>query len=284
MRRPLPRKRKSSASEVASIRYRASTSLSTNELTVSDPIVRPERSAERDVEGQKAIPRHVAIIMDGNGRWAAKRSLPRVAGHRAGAEAVRRTMQAAVDSGVEVLTLYAFSSENWRRSEDEVSDLKGLMRFYLERELGTLQKEKVRLQLIGEPAAFGNELYERLQRAVEETASNDRLTLVVALNYGSQAELVGAARELARQAAAGTLDPEGIDVPMLENLLHTRNLPPLDLLIRTSGEVRLSNFLLWQAAYAELHFTDVLWPDFDEAAFGAALAEFARRQRRFGGR
>jgi undecaprenyl diphosphate synthase len=251
---------------------------------MTQPIVRPERSAERIVEGQGAIPRHVAIIMDGNGRWASKRSLPRVAGHRAGAEAVRRTMQAAVDSGVEALTLYAFSSENWRRSEDEVSDLKGLMRFYLERELGTLQQEKVRLRLIGEPAAFGNELYERLQQAVAETQDNDRLTLVVALNYGSQAELAGAAKALALRVKEGTLDPEGVDIAAIEALLHTRDLPPLDLLIRTSGEVRLSNFLLWQAAYAELHFTETLWPDFDEAAFGAALAEFARRQRRFGGR
>jgi len=237
-----------------------------------------------EVPQERAVPRHVAIIMDGNGRWAARRGLPRVAGHRAGAEAVRRTMQAAVEAGVEVLTLYAFSSENWRRSEDEVSDLKGLMRFYLERELGTLQKEKVRLKLIGEPAAFGNELYERLQRAVEETAGNDRLTLVVALNYGSQAELASAARDLARRAAAGEIDPDAITIEAIEERLHTRDLPPLDLLIRTSGEVRLSNFLLWQAAYAELHFTDVLWPDFDETAFGAALSEFARRQRRFGGR
>ena len=256
---------------------------------VNQPVVRPERRPQTDIEGHgteagAAVPRHVAIIMDGNGRWASKRGLPRVAGHRAGAEAVRRTMQAAVDSGVEVLTLYAFSSENWRRSEDEVSDLKGLMRFYLERELGTLQKEKVRLKLIGEPAAFGNELYERLQQAVAETQGNDRLTLVVALNYGSQAEIAGAARALARAARDGSIDPESIDVAAIEGLLHTRDLPPLDLLIRTSGEVRLSNFLLWQAAYAELHFTDTLWPDFDEAAFDAALAEFARRQRRFGGR
>jgi undecaprenyl diphosphate synthase len=158
------------------------------------------------------------------------------------------------------------------------------MRFYLERELKTLQKEGVRLTLIGEPAAFGNELHDRLQQAVAETQGNDRLTLAVALNYGSQAELVGAAKALARAAAAGELDPESIDEATLGARLHTRDLPPLDLLIRTSGEVRLSNFLLWQAAYAELHFTDVLWPDFDEAAFAAALAEFARRQRRFGGR
>lgn len=243
--------------------------------------------APSEVEGQSvksATPRHVAIIMDGNGRWAERRGLPKVAGHRAGAEAVRRTMQAAVDAGVEALTLYAFSSENWRRPEEEVSDLKGLMRFYLERELNTLQKEGVRLKLIGEPAAFGNELHDRLQQAVMETEGNDRLTLAVALNYGSQAELVSAARSLARAAAAGEVDPEAIDEAALEQRLHTSGLPPLDLLIRTSGEVRLSNFLLWQAAYAELHFTDVLWPDFDEAAFAAALAEFARRQRRFGGR
>ncbi|GAA4017022.1 isoprenyl transferase [Sphingomonas swuensis] len=243
--------------------------------------------APSEVEGpsaNRAIPRHVAIIMDGNGRWAERRGLPKVAGHRAGAEAVRRTMQAAVDAGVEALTLYAFSSENWRRPQEEVSDLKGLMRFYLERELKTLQKEGVRLKLIGEPAAFGNELHDRLRQAVEETKGNDRLTLAVALNYGSQAELAAAARTLARAVAAGDVDPESIDEKALEALLHTSDLPPLDLLIRTSGEVRLSNFLLWQAAYAELHFTDVLWPDFDEAAFNAALAEFARRQRRFGGR
>ncbi len=231
-----------------------------------------------------AVPRHVAIIMDGNGRWAQRRHLPRVAGHRAGAEAVRRAMQAAADAGVEVLTVYAFSSENWRRSEEEVSDLKGLMRYYVERELDTLQKEGVRLQLIGEPGAFGNDLYDRLVHSVEQTQANSRLTLVVALNYGSQGEIAAAARELARRAVAGEIAPEQIDEKAIEGLLQTHGLPPLDLLIRTSGEVRLSNFLLWQAAYAELVFTDVLWPDFDEQAFNAALSEYARRQRRFGGR
>ena len=222
--------------------------------------------------------------MDGNGRWAERRHLPRVAGHRAGAEAVRRTMQAAVDSGVEVLTLYAFSSENWRRSEEEVSDLKGLMRFYVERELETLQKERVKLKLIGDPGAFGPELSGKLEQAVERTQKNDRLTLVVALNYGSQAEIAAAARHLAKQAAKGAINPEGIDESSISELLQTADLPPLDLLIRTSGEVRLSNFLLWQAAYAELIFTDTLWPDFDEHAFLAAVEEFGLRQRRFGGR
>lgn len=231
-----------------------------------------------------AVPRHVAIIMDGNGRWAAKRGLPRVAGHRAGAEAVRRAIEFAAAAGVEVLTLYAFSSENWRRSEEEVSDLTGLMRFYLERELKTLEKEGVRLRLIGEPAAFGEELAAKLERACERTAANRRLTLVVALNYGSRLELCSAARTLAERAAAGTLAPAAIDEAMLGAALQTADLPELDLLIRTSGEMRLSNFLLWQAAYAELVFVEALWPDFDDATFGEALERFAARQRRFGGR
>jgi undecaprenyl diphosphate synthase len=229
-------------------------------------------------------PRHVAIIMDGNGRWAAKRGLPRVAGHRAGAEAVRKTLKAAAKAGVEVLTLYAFSSENWRRSEEEVSDLKGLLGYYLERELDELDRQGVRLCLIGDPTPFGPQLMERLNRAVEKTAGNNRLTLVVALNYGSRAEIAGAAQRLAEQAAAGDLDPSLIDEARLGSELMTSAWPELDLLIRTSGEKRLSNFLLWQAAYAELLFTDTLWPDFDEAALHAALDEYAGRQRRFGGR
>jgi undecaprenyl diphosphate synthase len=234
--------------------------------------------------GGSSVPRHVAIIMDGNGRWARKRGLPRAAGHKAGAEAVRRAMQAAADHGVEVLTLYAFSSENWRRSADEISDLTGLMRFYLERELATLDKERVRLKLIGEYSAFGSDLVEQLERAVERTANNDRLTLVVALNYGSRAEIAAAARTLANKVSAGDLDPDQIDDAMLESELQTHGLPPLDLLIRTSGEVRLSNFLLWQAAYAEMLFVDTLWPDFNEEAFERALRDYAARDRRFGGR
>lgn len=229
-------------------------------------------------------PRHVAIIMDGNGRWAAKRGLPRAAGHRAGAEAVRRILKAAVKSDVEVLTLYAFSSENWRRSEDEISDLKGLMAYYLERELDDLAREGVRLRLIGDHKAFGSQLVERLERAVERTAKNDRLILVVALNYGARDEIAGAARRLAEKSAAGELDPATISEASLAAELSTQGLPELDLVIRTSGEKRLSNFLLWQAAYAELIFVDTLWPDFGEKEFEAALAEFAGRQRRFGGR
>ncbi len=231
-----------------------------------------------------SVPRHVAIIMDGNGRWAAKRGLPRAAGHRAGAEAVRKTLKAAVKHGVEVLTLYAFSSENWRRSDDEISDLKGLMGYYLERELDELAREGVRLRLIGDPTAFGPQLVERLERAIERTAGNHRLTLVVALNYGSRGEIASAARHLADDVVSGKRELDAIDEEALGAALQTADLPDLDLLIRTSGEVRLSNFLLWQAAYAELLFVDTLWPDFDEATFKAALEEFAGRQRRFGGR
>ena len=235
-------------------------------------------------EAAALVPRHVAIIMDGNGRWAKQRGLPRAAGHKAGAEAVRRTLQAAADAGVEVLTLYAFSSENWRRSDEEISDLTGLMRYYVEKELQRLIDERVRLRLIGDYTAFGPDMSRQLENAVEKTAGNDRLTLVVALNYGSRAEIANAAAALARKAAAGEIEPDSIDEAMLAGELSIADLPELDLLIRTSGEVRLSNFLLWQAAYAELLFTPVLWPDFDEKAFNDALDQFAARQRRFGGR
>ena len=235
-------------------------------------------------EAAALVPRHVAIIMDGNGRWAKQRGLPRAAGHKAGAEAVRRTLQAAADAGVEVLTFYAFSSENWRRSDEEISDLTGLMRYYVEKELQRLIDERVRLRLIGDYRAFGPDMSRQLENAVEKTAGNDRLTLVVALNYGSRAEIANAAAALARKAAAGEIEPDSIDEAMLAGELSIADLPELDLLIRTSGEVRLSNFLLWQAAYAELLFTPVLWPDFDEKAFNDALDQFAARQRRFGGR
>lgn len=235
-------------------------------------------------ESGGAVPRHVAIIMDGNGRWASQRGLPRAAGHKAGAEAVRRTLQAAADAGVEVLTLYAFSSENWRRSDEEIADLKGLMRYYLERELNRLVEEGVRLRLIGDYRAFGVEMARQLEQAVAKTSGNERLTLVVALNYGARGEIAKAASSLARKAVDGKIDPADIEESMLEAELDTAGLPDPDLLIRTSGEVRLSNFLLWQSAYSELLFTPVLWPDFDEQAFNDALAQFAARQRRFGGR
>jgi undecaprenyl diphosphate synthase len=245
--------------------------------------------AAAPTEGKRPVergpaPRHVAIIMDGNGRWAKRRGLPRVAGHRAGAEAVRQTMRAAVKYGVEVLTLYAFSSENWRRTEEEVSDLKGLLGYYLERELDSLAKEGVRLRLIGDYSKFGPELSARLERAMTRLEGNARLTLVVALNYGSRAEIAQAAGKLAAKAAAGEIDPSVIDETSLAAELDTHGLPELDLLIRTSGEVRLSNFLLWQAAYAEMIFTPTLWPDFGEEEFGDLLAQYSARERRFGGR
>jgi undecaprenyl diphosphate synthase len=230
-----------------------------------------------------AIPRHVAIIMDGNGRWAGRRLLPRLAGHRAGVEAVKRVTRAARELGIEVLTLYAFSSENWRRPEQEVRDLMGLLKRFIVDELEELVAEDVRLRIIGDYRRFNADVVEHVERAVARTATNAGATLVIALNYGSQAERVRAARTLAERVADGAMTPDAIDEAAIEGLLETRELPPLDLLIRTSGEHRLSNFLLWQAAYAELVFTDTLWPDFDRAGLEAALAEYAGRQRRFGG-
>jgi undecaprenyl diphosphate synthase len=245
--------------------------------------IKSEAKAEPDT-GAGPVPRHVAVIMDGNGRWAEKRGLPRVAGHRAGAEALRRTLKAAVRHGVEFVTVYAFSSENWRRSDQEIADLTGLMRFYLDREFAEIHREGVRLQIIGDIEAFGPDLTRRLRAAIEQTRTNSRLTLVVALNYGSRAEIAAAARALAQQVQAGTLDPSAIDEAALAGQLSTSGLPDPDLVIRTSGEIRLSNFLMWQSAYAELMFVDTLWPDFDEQVFAEALSRFATRDRRFGGR
>ena len=230
-----------------------------------------------------AVPRHVAIIMDGNGRWAKARGLPRSAGHRAGAEAARKALRAAGEAGVECLTLYAFSSENWRRPAAEISDLTGLLRFYVQRELESLHKEGIRLTILGDHTAFEADVAALVDKAVAKTAANDRMTLAIALNYGARNELVQATRRLADEVAAGTLSAAEIDEQKIEAALDTHDLPPLDLLIRTSGEQRLSNFLLWQAAYAELLFVDTLWPDFDGDTMRAALAEYARRERRYGG-
>jgi undecaprenyl diphosphate synthase len=230
-----------------------------------------------------AVPRHVAMIMDGNGRWAKARGLPRAAGHKAGAEAARKVLRAAGEAGVECLTLYAFSSENWRRPETEINDLMGLLRFYIGSELNALHREGVRLRILGDHTAFPQDVAKMVDEALEKTADNRRMTVAIALNYGSRGELVKASRALAARAAAGELAPEAIDEAMIDASLDTAGLPPLDLVIRTSGEHRLSNFLLWQAAYAELLFVDTLWPDFDGNAMRAALAEFAGRERRYGG-
>jgi undecaprenyl diphosphate synthase len=234
--------------------------------------------------GGSTVPRHVAIIMDGNGRWAKAKGLPRAAGHRQGAEAARKVLRAAGEAGVECLTLYAFSSENWRRPQDEINDLMGLLRFYISRELEALHREGVRLKILGDHNAFQSDVAKLVDKAVERTAGNRRMTLAIALNYGSRAELVRAAQRLARRVEAGEIGPADVDEAMVEASLDTAGLPPLDLLIRTSGEQRLSNFLLWQSAYAELLFVDTLWPDFDGDALKAALAEYAGRERRFGGR
>ena len=231
-----------------------------------------------------APPTHVAIIMDGNGRWAASRHLPRLAGHREGARAVRRTIEAAIDQGIGWLTLYAFSSENWRRPQAEVTDLTGLLRQYIRSELAELAEAGVRLRIIGETARFPADIRADLRAAEARTAGNTRLNLTIALSYGARAELAAAARALARDVRAGTRDPETIDEAALARQLFTAGMPDPDLLIRTSGERRLSNFLLWQCAYAEFVFQDVLWPDYDAARLAEALAEFAGRERRFGAR
>ncbi len=231
-----------------------------------------------------APPRHVAIIMDGNGRWAKKRHLPRLAGHRKGVEAVRRAVETAPTLGIEVLTLYAFSSENWRRPADEVSDLMGLLRHYLRTEIAELHRNGIRLRFIGDLSGLHADLVTLLDNAAELTRANTKMTLVLALNYGSHDELTRVVRELATAARDGTLDPAAIDAAAIEALLDTADLPPPDLVIRTSGEQRLSNFLLWQAAYAELVFTDELWPDFNAASLTAAVAAFGTRDRRYGGR
>jgi undecaprenyl diphosphate synthase len=234
--------------------------------------------------GGGAIPRHVAIIMDGNGRWAKKRLLPRIAGHRAGAEAVRRTIRAAGELGIQALTLYAFSSENWRRPSSEIADLMGLLRLYLRNEIAELEREGARLHFIGNWREFDSDIVALLESAAARTAGNGRIDVAIALNYGGQDELVRAVRRLAGEARDGLVDPTAIDAAMIEARLDTHRLPPLDLMIRTSGEERLSNFLLWQAAYAELMFVDTLWPDFDRDALAAAVTAFGRRERRYGGR
>lgn len=227
--------------------------------------------------------RHVAIIMDGNGRWAKMRFLPRIAGHRAGVEAVRRVARAALDQGLECLTIYAFSSENWKRPAEEVSDLMGLLRRFIETDVNELHQNGIRLKIIGNYKALSPVLVEMIEEAIARTANNSAATLVIALNYGAQDEILRAVQSLGAKVAAGELATSDIDAAQIDAEMYTAGLPPLDLLIRTSGEQRLSNFLLWQAAYAELYFTDMLWPDFNEDALVQALDCFKQRDRRFGG-
>lgn len=231
---------------------------------------------ERIAAGTGKMPRHVAIIMDGNGRWAKKRMLPRAMGHKRGVETVRNIVRAAGDLGLETLSLYAFSSENWKRPEDEISDLMGIMRDFIKSDLDEFAANNVRLKIIGNYKALAPDIVDMLEESIARTSKNSRTTLAVALNYGAQDEMVRAARAAAAQGE--------INAASIEANLDTADLPPLDLLIRTSGEQRLSNFMLWQAAYAELWFTETLWPDFNKDELAAALNEFARRERRYGGR
>ncbi len=242
-------------------------------MSSAAPSAQPGSTQPSGASGQG--PRHIAIIMDGNGRWAKARHLPRLAGHRRGVEVLRDVVRAAAHMGLEALTLYAFSSENWRRPEEEVGYLMNLMKQFIVADLEEFAKENVRLKIIGDYKAFKPDVVALIEKALARTAGNDGLMLAVALNYGAQDELVRAAKAA---AASGTITAAAIEAN-----LYTADMPPLDLVIRTSGEYRLSNFLLWQAAYAELHFTNVLWPDYTPAHLEEALADFARRERRFGG-
>jgi undecaprenyl diphosphate synthase len=228
------------------------------------------------------LPKHVAIIMDGNGRWAKKRYLPREAGHYAGMGAVRETVRAACDLGLENLTLFAFSSENWKRPKTEVGALMGLFRAYFRSDMDELVERKVRMRIIGHRGRVASDIQTMIEDSEKRTAHNKGMNLTFAFDYGGQEEIAAAAQELARAAKDGRLDPETITPELFAQRLFTSALPAPDLVIRTSGEHRLSNFLLWQSAYAELLFLDTLWPDFDRAVLTSALEQFAARERRFG--
>ncbi len=233
--------------------------------------------------GSSPGPHHVAIIMDGNGRWAKARGLPRVAGHRRGADAVRRVIRGAAELGIPVLTLFAFSTENWTRPVAEVSDLMGLLRHYLRSELEELARNGARLRVIGDRTRLAPDIVRDISDAEVKTRSNTRIDVNICINYGARDEILQATRNLARKAATGEIKADEIDEAMFERELQTAGVPDPDLLIRTSGEQRISNFLLWQCAYAELVFVDTLWPDFDKGHLDHAVAEFRRRERRYGG-
>ena len=235
-----------------------------------------------DTEVQAQAPVHVAIIMDGNGRWAKSRNLPRAAGHKRGAAAVKTVIKSSIEAGVRYLTLYGFSSENWKRPTSEISDLMGLLRFYLKSEISALHNEGVQFCVIGDRNRLDEDIVKLIEDAETLTANNSRLFLCVALSYGGRAEIADAARLLAAKAKTGDIDPDDIDEALFENCLYTRNIPDPDILIRTSGEQRISNFLLWQLAYAEFVFLDTLWPDFCKEDFDQAISTYHCRDRRFG--
>lgn len=239
------------------------------------------QAAIPELVGEK-IPQHIAIIMDGNGRWAQAHGKKRTAGHKQGVEAVRRTVENCVNRGVNYLTLFAFSSENWQRPEAEVSILMELLAYVLKHDIQRIHKNDVRLNVIGDISRFSSRLQKLIKEGLELTSANSTMTLTLAINYGSRWEMVEAVRKIARQVQAGELAPDAIDEPMFSASLATAGLPDPDLLVRTSGEIRISNFLLWQIAYTELYFTDLYWPDFDAKALDNAIAWYAKRQRRFG--
>jgi undecaprenyl diphosphate synthase len=229
------------------------------------------------------IPRHIAIIMDGNGRWAAARGLPRVEGHRRGVEALRKTVRAANDLGISILTIFSFSSENWSRPPSEIRDLLGLLRRFIRNDLVDLHKNNIRVRVIGERDDLDPDIRRLLQEAEDLTRGNDGFTLVVAFNYGARQEIARAARRLVTEVAEGRLAASAITPELLSRHLDAPDIPDPDVIIRTSGEQRLSNFLLWQSAYSELVFVPINWPDFDRSALEGAIAEYRRRERRFGG-
>jgi len=237
---------------------------------------------QEKAQGLAKLPRHVAVIMDGNGRWAERRHLPRFAGHKSGVDALRGLVEACGRKGIEVLTVFAFSSENWRRPEEEIGLLMGLFLTALEQRVRELHRNNVRLHVIGDRHAFSLKLQERIEEAERLTRRNDGLQLVIAANYGGRWDIVEAARRIARAVQNGSLKPEDVDPQVFRAHLCLHELPEPDLFIRTGGEQRISNFLLWDLAYTELYFTETLWPDFDAEAFEEALTSFASRQRRFG--
>lgn len=244
-------------------------------------MTQPHSSAP-DVEEAKALPRHLAIIMDGNNRWAKRQGLPGNEGHRAGERVLRDVVEMSARAGIEVLTVFAFSSENWRRPPEEVSALMQLFLMALGQRVMELDKGRIRLRFIGDRTAFSSELQAGMREAEAKTAHHQRMTLVIAVNYGGQWDMAQAAQRVAMQVARGELAAESVGTETLAAQMELADLPPVDLLVRTGGELRISNFMLWQSAYAELYFSSVLWPDFDHSSFQAALDDYANRQRRFG--
>ncbi len=239
--------------------------------------------ADAGVATLRAPPRHVAIIMDGNGRWAKARGLPRALGHKEGVEALRRAVEASRDLGLSHLTVFSFSTENWNRPQSEIDALFDLLRLFVRRDLARLHKDGVRIRIIGQREGLSPDIIELIDEAVEKTKDNTRLTLNIAFNYGGRGEIVAAVKEIARAVAAGKLKPDDIDEAMISRMIWTGESPDPDLVIRTSGELRLSNFLLWSGAYAELMFMDLWWPDFNKESLEKAIDAFRRRDRRFGG-